>query len=72
MPEMRTHGGREAHGGAWRASWPEPYDTVDVPGDHWSMAETHARTTAGAIRVWLAALGANPRAGDRDQTTGAG
>lgn len=69
---MRTHGGREAHGGAWRASWPEPYDTVDVPGDHWSMAETHARTTAGAIRVWLAALGANPRAGDRDQTTGAG
>nr|WQM80066.1 AMP-binding protein [Streptomyces sp.] len=66
------HGGREAHGGAWRTSWLEPYDTVDVPGDHWSMTETHARTTAEAIRAWLAALGTNPHAGVRNQTTGAG
>jgi len=73
VPEMRTHGGREAHhGGTWRTSWREPYDTVDVPGDHWSMTETHARTTAEAIRAWLTALGTAPRAGRGDQTTGAG
>ncbi|EFL28210.1 erythronolide synthase, modules 5 and 6 [Streptomyces himastatinicus ATCC 53653] len=72
VPEMRTHGGREAHGGAGRTSWLEPYDTVDVPGDHRSMTETHARTTAEAIRAWLTALGTTPRTGDRNQTTGAG
>ncbi|MGW2327499.1 SDR family NAD(P)-dependent oxidoreductase [Streptomyces sp. NPDC001700] len=72
LPETRTHGGREAHGDAWRTSWLEPYDTVDVPGDHWSITETHARTTAEAIRAWLTTLGTTPRRGRRNQTTGAG
>ncbi|MEV4927504.1 SDR family NAD(P)-dependent oxidoreductase [Streptomyces roseoverticillatus] len=35
------------------ASWPSPHDTVTVPGDHWSMNEEHAPTTAEAIRSWL-------------------
>ncbi|MBL1097798.1 type I polyketide synthase [Streptomyces coffeae] len=54
VPQMRTHGGREARGGGdWRTSWLEPHDTVDVPGSHWSMNEEHAGTTAEAIRAWL-------------------
>ncbi|MGY5128259.1 type I polyketide synthase [Streptomyces nigrescens] len=53
VPQLRTHSGREARGGDWRTSWLEPYDTVDVPGSHWSMNEEHAGTTADAIRTWL-------------------
>ncbi|MGW1197932.1 SDR family NAD(P)-dependent oxidoreductase [Streptomyces sp. NPDC002536] len=41
-------------GGDWRqTSWPAPCATVDVDGDHWSVLEKEARTTAGAIRAWL-------------------
>ncbi|WP_424893374.1 type I polyketide synthase [Streptomyces sp. XH2] len=35
------------------ASWPSPHVTVTVPGDHWSMNEEHAPTTAEAIRSRL-------------------
>ncbi|MEU2871945.1 type I polyketide synthase [Streptomyces olivoreticuli] len=40
----------------WRTSWLDPYDAVDVPGNHWSMNEDHARTTAEAVRAWLGTL----------------
>ncbi|MFI9240332.1 type I polyketide synthase [Streptomyces sp. NPDC053079] len=36
-----------------RTSWPMPHLAVDVPGNHWSMTEEHAHTTAQAIRAWL-------------------
>ncbi|MFE0043045.1 SDR family NAD(P)-dependent oxidoreductase [Streptomyces albireticuli] len=39
--------------GAPRASWPVPHTALDVPGDHWSVIEEHAGTTARAIREWL-------------------
>ncbi|WP_455568927.1 type I polyketide synthase [Streptomyces griseochromogenes] len=55
-PELRTHGGRGAGSQGWRASWPRPSDTADVPGDHWTMTEEHAPTTAQAIRRWMGGL----------------
>ncbi|WP_190132995.1 type I polyketide synthase [Streptomyces mashuensis] len=36
-----------------RASWPMPHTVVDVPGNHWSITEEHAHTTAQAMRTWL-------------------
>ncbi|MFG2123574.1 alpha/beta fold hydrolase [Streptomyces sp. NPDC048710] len=57
LPEMRTHGSRETGSHAWRASWPQLSETVDVPGDHWTIAEEHAPTTARAIQAWVNGLG---------------
>ncbi|MFE7172628.1 type I polyketide synthase [Streptomyces sp. NPDC057616] len=37
----------------WRTTWPLPHTPLDVPGDHFSLAQDHARTTAEAIRTWL-------------------
>ena len=36
-----------------RAHWPAPHGTVDVPCDHFSMMERHARHTAHVIHEWL-------------------
>ncbi len=41
----------------WRAYWPvAPQETVDVPGDHFTLLEQHTPTTAAAVRRRLAAL----------------
>jgi surfactin synthase thioesterase subunit len=40
-------------GDDWRASWPFPHETSDVPGDHYSMIELHARTAAQTVESWL-------------------
>jgi pimeloyl-ACP methyl ester carboxylesterase len=40
-------------GDDWRASWPFPHETSDVPGDHYSMMELHARTAAQTVENWL-------------------
>ncbi|MCA6091440.1 type I polyketide synthase [Streptomyces sp. SCA3-4] len=53
LPKPPAHGGPATRSGEQRASWPLPHTTVDVPGNHWSMAEEHAHTTAEAIRAWL-------------------
>ncbi|MFI8836277.1 SDR family NAD(P)-dependent oxidoreductase [Streptomyces afghaniensis] len=37
----------------WRTTWPAAHDVVDVPGDHLTMMQEHAETTATAIRTWL-------------------
>ncbi|MCD9195298.1 type I polyketide synthase [Streptomyces albireticuli] len=50
--------------GERRASWPVPHTTLDVPGDHWSVIEKHAGTTARAIREWLDARLAATRGTD--------
>jgi hypothetical protein len=42
-----------ADGDDWRASWPFPHETSDVPGDHYSMMELHARTAAQTVESWL-------------------
>ncbi|MEQ0565329.1 type I polyketide synthase [Amycolatopsis sp. NEAU-NG30] len=38
---------------AWRPTWAPAHVGVDVPGNHWSMMENHAATTADAVRAWL-------------------
>ena len=40
-------------GDDWRAWWPFPHDTRDVPGDHYSMMQLHARTAAETVESWL-------------------
>jgi thioesterase domain-containing protein len=39
--------------GEWRAVWLHPHDTVEVPGDHWSMMIEHAASTASALEAWI-------------------
>jgi thioesterase domain-containing protein len=40
----------------WRPRWPLPHDTIDVPGDHWTLVGQDAVSTATAIRDWLGNL----------------
>ncbi|GLF95075.1 type I polyketide synthase [Streptomyces yaizuensis] len=54
-PEADTHGGAPA-GRAGQASWPGVRDTLEVPGDHWTIMEEHAGTTARAVRAWVDGL----------------
>jgi len=37
----------------WKATWPFPHSTVDVPGNHWTMMLAHADSTAEAVEQWL-------------------
>jgi thioesterase domain-containing protein len=39
----------------WRASWPLPHTAVDVPGNHWTMMDGQAESTAAAVEDWLIA-----------------
>ncbi len=39
----------------WKPSWDFPHTVVDAPGDHLSMMERYADTTARAIQDWLSA-----------------
>ncbi|WP_436764410.1 SDR family NAD(P)-dependent oxidoreductase, partial [Streptosporangium sp. V21-05] len=40
----------------WRAFWPLPHETVDVPGDHFTVLEDYSDTTVAAVREWIDAL----------------
>nr|WP_308103053.1 SDR family NAD(P)-dependent oxidoreductase [Streptomyces sichuanensis] len=52
---------RDAADGDGRAAPPEHVETVvEVPGNHYSMMEHHADTTAAAVQSWLAGLGTQP------------
>ncbi|MFI8828439.1 type I polyketide synthase [Streptomyces sp. NPDC053431] len=44
-----------AAGDDWRSRWEHPHDVVDTAGDHFSMMEDHAASTAVAVDRWLAA-----------------
>ncbi|MEV6669547.1 type I polyketide synthase [Streptomyces sp. NPDC051162] len=55
-PQSPAHVSPRTRVGERRTSWPVPHIAVDVPGDHWSMTEEHAHTTAEAVRAWLGAL----------------
>ncbi|MEU4268200.1 type I polyketide synthase [Streptomyces sp. NPDC026092] len=37
---------------AWRSVWPGRHEAVTVPGDHFSLIEEDAVTTAHAVRTW--------------------
>ncbi|MFF4219494.1 SDR family NAD(P)-dependent oxidoreductase [Streptomyces nondiastaticus] len=53
LPRPPAHGRPHTVTRGPRTSWPLPHTAVDVPGDHWSVTEEHADTTAQAIRAWL-------------------
>jgi hypothetical protein len=43
----------------WRPRWELPHELLEVPGNHLSMMDAHAETTAEAISRWIGtALGA--------------
>lgn len=37
-------------------AWPLPHTEVTVPGDHFTLLEEHADTTARAVHHWLTGL----------------
>jgi thioesterase domain-containing protein len=39
----------------WRSWWDHPHETLDTDGDHFSMLDRHAGTTAEAVHGWLSA-----------------
>ncbi|GAA1135219.1 hypothetical protein GCM10009577_69040 [Streptomyces javensis] len=39
--------------GDWRSYWQLPHTVLDVPGNHFTMMEEHAGTTARAVEDWL-------------------
>jgi thioesterase domain-containing protein/NAD(P)-dependent dehydrogenase (short-subunit alcohol dehydrogenase family) len=41
---------------AWQSSWDFPHTVVDVRGDHFTMMEEHAESTAQAVENWLATI----------------
>jgi hypothetical protein len=45
--------GGEAGAGDWRARWQQPHDLLEVPGNHLSMMDAHAETTAETISRWI-------------------
>jgi thioesterase domain-containing protein/NAD(P)-dependent dehydrogenase (short-subunit alcohol dehydrogenase family)/acyl carrier protein len=47
-------GQEQPPGEQWQANWALPHDVLDVPGDHYSMLETHGAVTGMAIHDWLA------------------
>ncbi|MCB8908371.1 SDR family NAD(P)-dependent oxidoreductase [Streptomyces sp. CB02980] len=49
-------------GDGWRLSWPLPNTTREVPGDHFSMMQSGAATTARAVDDWLRDI-PRPKAG---------
>jgi thioesterase domain-containing protein len=49
-----------ADGCGWRTSWPSAHDVLDVPGDHLTMMQEHADTTASAVRTWIERTSADP------------
>ncbi|MET8570081.1 SDR family NAD(P)-dependent oxidoreductase [Streptomyces sp. NPDC004783] len=49
-------------GDGWRLSWPLPHTAREVPGNHFSMMQSGATTTAEAVDAWLRDL-PQPKAG---------
>nr|WP_181773152.1 type I polyketide synthase [Amycolatopsis pittospori] len=41
------------HKNDWRSFWELPHTAVDVPGDHFTILEKHADSTAQAVDQWL-------------------
>jgi acyl transferase domain-containing protein/NAD(P)-dependent dehydrogenase (short-subunit alcohol dehydrogenase family) len=41
----------------WQTHWDSAHTTLDVPGNHFTMMEAHAATTADAVSAWLRRVG---------------
>ncbi|MFF5482033.1 SDR family NAD(P)-dependent oxidoreductase [Streptomyces sp. NPDC012935] len=48
-----SHMRQTAPDGDWQPQWPLPHDSTDLPGDHFSVLNRDADSTAAAIRAWL-------------------
>ncbi|MDQ0957039.1 acyl transferase domain-containing protein/acyl carrier protein [Streptomyces sp. B4I13] len=57
-PPVPAGPGEEMPPEEWQTSWHRAHTVLDVPGNHFTMMEDHARSTAGATDDWLTARGA--------------
>jgi surfactin synthase thioesterase subunit/acyl carrier protein len=46
----------ESANGDWRSSWEFARETIEAPGNHFTMMEDHSDATAHAVREWMLAL----------------
>ncbi|MEU5425239.1 type I polyketide synthase [Streptomyces olivoreticuli] len=53
--EERLFDWTRGEGGDWRSYWDLEHTALDVPGNHFTMMEQHAGTTARAVADWLSA-----------------
>ncbi|WP_084960283.1 type I polyketide synthase [Thermoactinospora rubra] len=56
-PERRFAGRAEQAGEDWRTGWTRATAEAGIPGDHFSIVEDDAPTTAAAVDAWLDSLG---------------
>ncbi|CAL9654801.1 Narbonolide_10-deoxymethynolide synthase PikA1, modules 1 and 2 [Streptomyces sp. enrichment culture] len=56
-PPVPPAPGEELPAHEWQTSWDRAHTVLDVPGDHFTMMEAHARSTADATDGWLTGLG---------------
>ncbi|MGV9249743.1 SDR family NAD(P)-dependent oxidoreductase, partial [Streptomyces sp. NPDC003710] len=52
-PARPVSGAPEPRDGGWQSTWQWRHEAREVPGDHFSMIEEHAATTARAVLTWL-------------------
>ncbi|MEV7084162.1 SDR family NAD(P)-dependent oxidoreductase, partial [Streptomyces sp. NPDC093516] len=57
-PPVPPAPGEELPAHEWQTSWDRAHTVLDVPGNHFTMMEAHARSTADATDGWLTGLGA--------------
>ncbi|MGA5164383.1 type I polyketide synthase [Streptomyces pseudogriseolus] len=57
-PPVPAQPGEELRPEEWQTTWERAHTVIDVPGNHFTMMEAYARSTAEATDDWLAARGA--------------
>ncbi|MEU8975494.1 type I polyketide synthase [Streptomyces monashensis] len=57
-PPVPAEPGEEMRPEEWQTSWRRVHTVLDVPGNHFTMMEDHARSTAEATDAWLTGRGA--------------
>ncbi|WP_280118924.1 type I polyketide synthase [Streptomyces marokkonensis] len=57
-PPVPAEPGEEMRPEEWQTSWDRAHTVLDVPGNHFTMMEDHARSTAEATDGWLTSRGA--------------
>ncbi|GLW18798.1 hypothetical protein Stsp01_55410 [Streptomyces sp. NBRC 13847] len=62
-PPVRDEQGEQLAPEEWQASWDGADAVTDVPGNHFTMMEDHAASTAKTVTAWMEAL-PEPRPGD--------
>ncbi|MFE3940173.1 hypothetical protein ACFXPJ_42140, partial [Streptomyces goshikiensis] len=55
-PTLFVRAGEPLPGTAPAPAWPLPHTEITVPGDHFTLLEGHARSTARTVHDWLSEL----------------